>query len=178
MGQAIGPLPEGPAGRPTTHVCRDFTCRSQPPIPTNWRRSFSAEHPDMAQDFSRALSAAPAESLLADATQFAYHQRLRRTGGLRYDHAIAGVAKQADARDLKSRDSQRVVWVRSPPPAPAFAQARLAPASVELRLAEAADTWRVSASATSWVSWLPDLNLVARSPARRSAPTPRHICGS
>ena len=30
----------------------------------------------------------------------------------------AGVAKLADARDLKSRDLTRVVWVRFPPPAP------------------------------------------------------------
>src|SRR5689334_5104551 len=31
---------------------------------------------------------------------------------------LAGVAKLADARDLKSRDPKRVVWVRFPPPAP------------------------------------------------------------
>ena len=46
----------------------------------------------------------------------------------------AGVAKLADARDLKSRDSQRVVRVRFPPPAPAFARPRPDHPSVELRL--------------------------------------------
>ena len=39
------------------------------------------------------------------------------TFGLSWRQTRAGVAKLADARDLKSRDSPRVVRVRSPPPA-------------------------------------------------------------